>query len=117
MKNYSSNKESRIKVVKITYEAIEFNDGTRITYDHEQDCCESNYADFPQLQDTGVEQEEFTAPLQFEKSGDYGFRFGNPGKMYFVPCYSDQNGYYTTEVDIFYNGKMVLELDGEFLDC
>lgn len=104
-----------MKITKITDESIEFNDGTIITYDHDQDCCETNYADFPQLQDTGIEQEEFTAPLQFEKCDD-GFRFGNAGKMYFVPCYSYQNGYYSCEVDILVNGKVVLETEGE-LNC
>ena len=104
-----------MKIKKITDEYILFDNGSKITFDHEQDCCEYNYADFGQLEDTGVEQEEFKEPLIFEESG-YGFRFGNPGKMYYVPCYSSQNGYYTTEVDIYYNGKCVCNTDGEWID-
>ena len=105
----------RIRVVKFNDEYIEFDDGTRITYDHDQDCCENNYADFEQLRDTGLEQETFKTPLIFE-ARKYGFHFGNPGKMYFVPCYSEQNGYYSTDVDIYYNDDRVLELDGKFIE-
>ena len=103
-----------MRIKEITFEYILFDNGIKITFDHDQDCCEDNYADFEQLKDTGIEQEEFTEPLIFEKAGDHGFRFGNLGKMYYVPCYSSQNGYYTTEVDI-YIAKQVLSLEGEEL--
>ena len=101
-----------MRIKEITCEHILFDNGIKIIFNHEQDCCEYNYADFEQLKDTGIEQEEFTEPLTFEKAGDYGFRFGNHGKMYYVPCYSSQNGYYTTEIDI-YIIKQVLSLEGE----
>ena len=104
-----------MKVKAITSEYIEFDNGSKITFDHEQDCCEYNYADFLQLEDTGIEQEDFKEPLQFEVT-ETGFRFGNPGKMYYVPCYSSQNGYYTTEVDIYYNGECMCNTDGEWID-
>ena len=104
-----------MKIKKITEDYILFDNGAKITYDHEQDCCEYNYAAFEQLEDTGIEQEEFTEPLIFE-SVRSGFRFGNKGKMYFVPCYSSQNGYYTTEVDIYYNGKCVCNTNGDWID-
>ena len=104
-----------MKIKRITDEYILFDNGSKITFDHEQDCCEYNYADFTQLEDTGVELEEFKEPLTFE-SLDNGFRFGNKGKMYYVPCYSSQNGYYTCAVDIYYNGKCVFNTDGEWLE-
>lgn len=31
--------------------------------------------------------------------------------MVFVPCYSEQNGYYSSDVDIYYNDKKVLNVD------
>ena len=105
-----------MKVIKITEDYILFDNGSRITFDHMQDCCECNYADFEQLADTGIEQENFKEPLTFEEVEDQGFRFGNPGKMYFVPCYSCQNGYYGFDVDIYYNGEQVLTTFGEWID-
>lgn len=104
-----------MKIKRITDEYILFDNGSKITFDHEQDCCEYNYADFTQLEDTGVEQEEFKEPLIFESLNE-GFRFGNKGKMYYVPCYSSQNGYYSYDVDIYYNGKHVCNADGELID-
>ena len=101
-----------MKIKAISREVILFDNGCKITYDHFQECCEENYADFNQLEDTGIETEDFKEPLTFE-SVENGFRFGNPGKMYYVPCYSEQNGYYTSDVDIYYNGDLVCSTQAE----
>lgn len=45
----------KIKEVNTNY--ILFDNGSRITFDHEQDCCETNYADFEQLEDLALEYE------------------------------------------------------------
>lgn len=58
---------------------------------------------------------EFSFPLVFE-SADYDFRFGDHRILFFVPCYSEQNGYYTDEVDIYYNGECKLSLAAEIID-
>lgn len=105
-----------MKIIEINEESIVFDNGKKITFDHYQDWCEYNYADFQQLLDQQVvgTVEFDESSLVFEKSGEHGFRFGSIGThMYFVPCYSEQNGYYTLDVDIYYNGKKVLELIGE----
>ena len=90
-----------MKIVKIDDEGIVFDNGDIISCYHSQECCENNWADFRQLKDTGVENEKFNLPLKFEVC-EGGFRFGNEGKMYFVPCYSDQNGYYSYKVEVWY---------------
>jgi len=54
-----------------------------------------------------------TKNMVFERVEGSGFRFGNENKMFFVPCYSEQNGYYSTEIEIYYNDKKVLEFDCE----
>ena len=110
-----------IKIFNVTDEAIEFSDGSRITYDHEQDCCEFNYADFQQLDDL-ARAHHFQLPLRFEATEGSGFRFGDNRRMFFVPCYSEQNGYYTDEIDIYYTHfkdgkKPVLAFSAEFRDC
>jgi len=91
-----------IKIVSINDKAIEFSDGSRITFDHDQDCCEWNWADFEQLDDL-ARTYKFQLPLCFEAVDGSGFRFGDNRRMFFVPCYSDQNGYYTDEIDIYYS--------------
>lgn len=99
-----------MKIVEVTDEHILFDNGHKITFDHEQDCCEYNYADFSQLTPETVGYDaEFTEPLDFAFLCGKGFLFGNLGKaMIFVPCYSEQNGYYSTEIDIYYNGTKIL---------
>ena len=102
-------------------EGIYFSDGSEIIYQHEPDCCEVNYADFSVL-DVFYDREN---PIEFEdyniKAVDDGFLlylnekapskpgytpmhmlceelyegFITPTKI-FVPCYSEQNGYYSS---------------------
>ena len=99
-----------MKIKTVDEERILFDNGMEITFDHEQDCCECNYADFESL-DTIVRETEFDENLAFEVIEDAGFRFGNlPQKMFFVPCYSEQNGYYSTDIDIYFNQERVLGL-------
>lgn len=38
-----------MRILKITGYAIEFDNGKDISFEHDQDCCENNYADFEQL--------------------------------------------------------------------
>ena len=104
-----------MRIVKITEYSIEFDNGKHISFDHDQECCEINYADFEQFDSLARDVDfiepldvDFIEPLTFE-SCDYGFRFGNPPiNMFFVPCYSIQNGYYSSELDIWYDGKEVI---------
>lgn len=99
-----------MKIVKVNDEAIIFDNGNEITFEHCADCCEWNYADFKQLDDI-ARATEFDPNLKFEMVEGSGFRFGNKNKMFFVPCYSEQNGYYSSDLEIYYNGEQVIYLD------
>lgn len=104
------------KITIINNEKIKFSDGSIITFDHPQDCCEWNYADFEQLDDI-ARNYEFKGEMLFEDVDESGFKFGDSRRMFFVPCYSEQNGYYTDEIDIYYNGKRVLAFSAKFIEC
>lgn len=98
-----------MKIKAVTDEYIEFTNGNKITYYHQHDCCEDNYADFTQIEESAF-SEAFKEPLVFEIVEDKGFRFGNynyVSNMYFIPCYSIQNGYYSADLDIHYSGDCV----------
>ena len=106
-----SNSSCPMRVVDITEKYIQFSNGKKITYNHMPDCCEYNYADFLQIDDVGKETIYYESELVFEVVENYGFRFGNKnGIMTFVPCYSSQSGYYTCELDIYYDEKLVIHL-------
>lgn len=93
-----------MKITMINDEAICFDNGTAITYYHAPDCCEWNYADFLQLDDIARDY-DFEEDLKFEIVEGSGFRFGDSKQMFFVPCYSEQNGYYSTDLEIYYKGQ------------
>ena len=103
-----------MKIVRVDSTQILFDNGAQITYDHYQDCCEHNYADFKQIEDL-ARKTEFDEDLVFEEVEDAGFRFGNPNKMFFIPCYSEQNGYYTTNIEIHYNDCKILSFNAVML--
>lgn len=100
----------KMRIVDINDDYIEFDNGKKITYNHDRDCCEQNYADFKQL-DTIGRIYNFDEDLRFEEVNEFGFRFGDSKAMFFIPCYSEQNGYYSTDIEIYYDGKQVLHFD------
>lgn len=90
-----------------------FDNGSEITFSHEQDCCEHNFADFEQIEELALTC-TFEDNLLFEAVEGSGFRFGSKGTpMFFVPCYSEQNGYYSSDIDIHFNGKQMFNLGCE----
>lgn len=101
-----------MKISKVTVEAIIFDNGNEITFDHCPDCCEYNYADFEQIEDMALDY-EFDENLIFEAVEDAGFRFGDKGMMFFIPCYSEQSGYYSSDIQIYYNQRQVLDFDAK----
>lgn len=97
-----------MKIVKITEDAIIFDNNSKITYDHERDCCEYNWADFSVLNKNTINIDYDFPKIKFKAVNELGFKFGVPGHWIFVPCYSDQNGYYSTDIDIYFNDEKVL---------
>lgn len=100
-----------MKIIEVNSEKIMFDNGSTITCGSEE-CYANNYSDFKQLEELAYDV-DFTEPLDFELCG-YGFRFGNKGRiMFFIPCYSEQNGYYDDRIDVYYNDKLIIEAVGE----
>lgn len=105
-----------MKIIEVTEDYIAFDNGKKITYNHTPDCCESNFADFEHIDDE-ARQYDYDENLIFEIAIDYGFKFGDERRMFFVPCYSVQNGYYSSSVDIIYDGEVVLVTDCDVTEC
>jgi len=101
-----------MKIREVNEDGIFFDNGNSITYVFLPDCNEINYAAFEELECAAYD-EDFDEELTFENGLDFGFRFGNEGKMYFIPCYSEQDGYYSFEVDIYYNEALAITSKGE----
>lgn len=80
-------------------EFLTFSSGASIQFKHYQECCEYNYPDFKSLDDTGFWEQDFDE-LTFET-----FEGGVRINGYTLNCYSEQNGYYSDELDFYVKDK------------
>lgn len=97
----------------ISEERIIFDNGNEITFYHDRDCCEWNWADFDAIRNDVNIHHDFDENLIFDFHDGLGFSFGDSECKIVVPCYSDQNGYYSIDIDILYNGTSVAHGDCE----
>lgn len=93
-------------------EGIEFSNGVRMFDEHIQECCESVYADWSSLDDTGFDTQIFDE-LIIEKVDDVGFRING----YTVHCYNNQNGYYSSELSLFVLDNQIEILNIDITGC
>lgn len=100
--------ELKFKVKSIGTEAIEFENGYSLRHTYEPDCCEYNYADFTSLKDTVFEDMEYSDIVLEEAS--YGVLVN--GHM--INCYSDQNGYYSSVVEVYLADENGTKVKGVF---
>lgn len=93
----------RIKVVKISQDGLEFDNGTKMYSDHESDCCERHWLDFEHLS-----LDDFS-DLEFDLSGDSFFKKIDGYGIELIPVsghsvkiagYGANNGYYSTELTL-----------------
>lgn len=104
------------KVSKINLQTLEFEDGTILFAEHEQDCCESHYLSLKDLMMYDFDELEFD--LEDENSiikiEGYGIAL-NPIKGFPVriPAYGSNNGYYSSELTLFLKKeeKIIKEID------
>lgn len=112
-----------MKIKRITEDEIEFDDGSYVYSCYSQCCCENNYADFEYLltystfphspKAKSVFDLEFDSRLHLKEDEGCGFRFRDKvGNWLCVPCYSEQNGWYSSELDIYHykNGEIIEHL-------
>lgn len=95
---------------------IKFDNGETLSYYHDQDCCEHVYADFEHMQVMGVQSKNFVYAYEldfFENVLDsvipiegLGFYLvTKQGISILVSCYNEQNGYYSSDLALYYKGK------------
>ena len=102
-----------MKIKEINEEKIVFDNGYELEYYHEQDCCEQVYADFDILKDYNISTKtgkiinikdiDFEEHLEYLIQGieNEGFNMiSKIGEEFFIPCYNNQNGYYSSELEL-----------------
>ena len=99
-------------ITEVTEEYIQFSNRRKIEYGFSGHDCEDSYADFLQVDELGRIAAYYEDGLIFEAVDGLGFYFGNvEGTMTFVPCFSKEKGRCTSELDIYYNGDMMIRMN------
>lgn len=104
-----------MKLKKVCGNQLLFDNGYILDTWHNQECCEDNYADFSNVADEVGDYEFNEKDLRLERVQDYGFRFGDNRKMFFVPCYTEQNGYYSSDIEVKF-GNLQITAEGKWID-
>ncbi len=114
-----------MKIKEINEEYIIFDNNYKLESHHQQDCCENVYADFETLKDYNVSTKtgksikiqdiDFNETLEALVEGIKGEGFNiisKIGEKFFVPCYNEQNGYYSSDLElILYKEKVKESID------
>ena len=101
--------EKPFHITEITDDRVVLSNGCCIEATHDQDCCEHNYADFKSLLDTSI-MGAMHNTISFD-----GWEGGIRISDYAVNCYSEQNGYYSTEITFVLRdhwGREILAYEG-----
>lgn len=97
----------KVKVLKLTSDSIEFDNGTELYSDHNQDCCESHFLDLSHLDMGDLEGLEFDLSGDdfFNRLEDFGIELlplnGHPVR---IPGYGYNNGYYSSNLTLILSG-------------
>ena len=102
-----------MKIKQIDEDEIIFDNNYKLKCYHKQDCCENVYADFEMLKNynvsvkTGknikIKEIEFVETLELLIDGVPGAGFNIIsiiGEKFFIPCYNEQNGYYSSNLEL-----------------
>lgn len=96
------------KVIKVDSIGIEFDNGLKLSSEHESDCCESHDLYFDDLTIDDFKDLEFDLSGDdfFKRIPDYGIEL-IPVKGYSVKIagHGFNNGYYSDQLDLILSGK------------
>ena len=112
----------KLKIAKIKHTEIIFDNGYKLEYYHDQLCCEEVYADFSILETYNVSTKtgknisiydiDFCENLKelVEGKKDCGFNLiSKIREKFFVPCYNEQNGYYSDKLELILHKNNEIE--------
>lgn len=103
-----------MKVIKVNGDSICFDDGTVLSSDHQQDCCEHHYLDFSDIKLDDFDGLEFNLNSNdfFNRVVDYGIELipisGHPVR---IPGYGSNNGYYSSNLSLELTGTITKTFD------
>lgn len=93
---------------------IKYGDGEEISLEdyHDQDCCESVYADYDNLDQLREIKGKEIGEFIIKGVENVGFLLCVARTKVFIPCYNSQNGYYSSSLSLkIENGANTTEID------
>lgn len=111
---------NKVRVVNIWPESLQFDNGVILSSCHESDCCESHYLSFTDLALDEFDELEFdlTSDKFFERIEGYGIALkplsGHPVR---IPGYGYNNGYYSSNLDLFLSDDKGLSIKFDVSEC
>lgn len=99
---------NKLKVIKVTSDAITFENDIELYSDHQQDCCESHWLSMSDLTIEDFEGLEFDLSDDnfFRRIEDYGIELVPiKGFSVKIPGYGSNNGYYSSNLDLILSGN------------
>ena len=103
-----------VKVIEIHEDGVIFSDGTKLTSDHERDCCENHYLDFDNIEIDDFDGLLFDLSNErfFNRIKNYGIELvPNRGHSVRIPGYGYNNGYYSSELTLVLSGNINKKFD------
>lgn len=93
---------TNVKVTHVDSDYIKFDDGSKLSSDHDQSCCEHHYLSFEGLTLSDFDGLSFDLSSNFfEKVPDFGIRLVPVnGHSVSVPGYGYNNGYYSANLSL-----------------
>lgn len=85
-----------IAIQKVRDSQIVFSNGWKIFHKHNKDCCEYNYADYKGCIEDSILEIKLFNSIKIEPA-KHGFLLNG----YLINCYSEQDGYYTRDLEIY----------------
>jgi len=112
---------TNLKVIKVDSDYIEFDNGIKLSSDHEHDCCEHHYIDFSDLKIEDFNGLEFNLSDDgfFKRIPNYGIELTPlKGWSIKVPGYGSNNGYYGSNIDLVLTDKNKININTfDISDC
>ena len=95
-----------MKITSLSTDRIDFDNGAKLHFYHETDCCEAVYADCENIQSLSpsnfhYDEVEFNQPPNFFMEKGVGVVLvARTGMKYLISCYNQQNGYYSSDLSM-----------------
>lgn len=109
-----------VYVTHVDEDSIRFNDGSILSSDHLQDCCESHYLSFSDLELSDFDGLLFDISNNsfFERVPGYGIALlpknGHPVR---VPGYGSNNGYYSSNLTLVLIKDNIIIMSDDITEC